>query len=95
VEIPLPALFTAHKGLNEPRMPLVTNVMKAMRAVIPRIAPAELGVSIEEIGAAGSKVRVSKYRQPKKRRKVQMIAGEAPVAAVEAARILVEVERVL
>lgn len=95
VEIPLPALFTAQKGLNEPRVPLVTNVMKAMKATIPRITPAELGVSIEEIGAAGSKVRVDKYRQPKKRRKVQMIAGEAPVAAVEAARILIEVERAL
>lgn len=94
-EIPLPALFTAQKGLNEPRVPLVTNVMKAMRAVIPKITPAELGVSIEEIGAAGSKVRVDKYREPKKRRKVQMIAGEAPVAAVEAARILIEVERAL
>ncbi len=94
-EMPLPALFTAQKGLNEPRVPLVMNVMKAMRAAIPRITPADLGVTVAEIGAAGSKVKISNYRQPKKGRKVQMIPGEAPAAAVEAARILIEVERVL
>jgi electron transfer flavoprotein beta subunit len=90
VEIPLPAVFTAQKGLNEPRVPLITGVMKAM---IPRIAPQELGVLADEIGASGSKVRVEKYLPPKKRSKVRMIAGEAPEAA--AVHILVEVERVV
>jgi electron transfer flavoprotein beta subunit len=95
VEIPLPALFTAQKGLNEPRNPQVTNLMKAMRAPIPRVTPQELGVSLEEIGVMGSKVKTDRYRQPDKGRKVQMIEGEGPAAGVEAARILIEVERVL
>jgi electron transfer flavoprotein beta subunit len=95
VEIPLPALFSAQKGLNEPRVPLVTNVMKAMKATIPRITPQELGVSTDEIGVSGSKVRADRYRLPMKRRKVQLIAGEAPQAAAEAVRILFEVERAL
>ncbi len=95
VEIQLPALFSAQKGLNEPRVPLVTNVMKAMKAAIPRITPEELGVSTTDVGASGSKVRTSRYLLPQKSRKVQMIAGEAPQAAAEAVRILLEVERVL
>jgi electron transfer flavoprotein beta subunit len=93
MEVPLPAVFTAQKGLNEPRVALITGVMRAMKATIPRITPQDLGLSPEEIGTAGSKVRIEKYVPPKKRPKVQMIAGEAAEAAVEAVRILMDVER--
>ena len=95
LEIPLPAVFTAQKGLNEPRVALITGVMKAMKATIPRITPQDLGLSPDDVGTAGSKVKVEKYLPPKKRPKVQMITGEPAEAAVEAVRILMDVERVV
>lgn len=94
-ETPLPALFTAQKGLNEPRVAPITGVMKAMKVVIPRLTPEDLGLSRDELGAAGSKAQTVRFLPPKKRRTVQMIPGESPEAAKEAVRILMEVERVL
>jgi len=95
VEVPLPAVFTAHKGLNEPRVPLVTGVMKAMRAQIPRATPEDLGLKPKEIGLAGSKARIRRYVAPKKRSQVRLIDGDAQAAAIEAVRILMDVERVI
>lgn len=95
IEVPLPAVFTATKGLNEPRVPLITGVMKAMKAQIPRLAPADLGLDPAQLGVAGSKVRIERYLPSKKRPSVQMIKGDAKEAAAEAVRILVEVERML
>lgn len=95
VEVSLPAVFTTQKGLNEPRVPLITGVMKAMKAQIPRISPADLGLAPDQIGEAGSKLKVEKYLPPKKRPKVRLIPGDPPEAAGEAVRILMEEERVI
>ncbi|OPY68038.1 MAG: Electron transfer flavoprotein subunit beta [Syntrophorhabdaceae bacterium PtaU1.Bin034] len=95
LEVPLPAVFTAQKGLNEPRVPLITGVMKAMKATITRITPDRIGVSPEEVGTAGSKVKVERYLPPKKRAAVKMLSGEPKEAAAEAVRIIMDVERIL
>lgn len=95
VEVKLPAVFTTQKGLNEPRVPLITGVMKAMKVQVPRLKPSDIGVSSQEIGIKGSKVKIEKYLPPKKRPPMQIISGEPQQAAVEAVRILMEVERVL
>ena len=95
LEVTLPAVFTAQKGLNEPRVPPIMGVMKAMKATIPRMTPDDLGISPGEAGAAGSKVKVEGYLPPKKRAAVQMIPGEPKEAAIEAVRILIDVERIL
>lgn len=94
-ETPLPALFTAQKGLNEPRVAPITGVMKAMKVTIPRLTPEDLGLNRDELGAAGSKAQTVRFLPPKKRRAVQIIPGESPEAAKEAVRILMDVERVL
>jgi electron transfer flavoprotein beta subunit len=95
LEVPLPAVFTAQKGLNEPRVPPITGVMKAMKAAITRITPDRIGVSPEQVGAAGSKVKVQRYLRPKKRAAVKMLPGEPKAAAAEAVRIIMDVERIL
>lgn len=95
METPLPALFTTQKGLNEPRVAPITGVMKAMKVTIPHLAPEDLGLRRDELGAAGAKTKVVRFLPPKKRRAVQMIPGESQEAAKEAVRILMDVERVL
>jgi electron transfer flavoprotein beta subunit len=95
IEVTIPAVFTTQKGLNEPRVPLITGVMKAMKTQIPKVTPEDLGLDAGEVGAAGSKVKTNNYVPPKKRAQVKQIMGEAPEAAVEAVRILIDVERVI
>ncbi|MGD0232632.1 MAG: electron transfer flavoprotein subunit beta/FixA family protein, partial [Syntrophorhabdales bacterium] len=95
IEVGLPAVFVVEKGLNEPRTAPITGVMKAMRAVIPRMTADGLGVEPGQRGEAGSKVTIGRYVPPKKRPEVRLIPGEPREAATEAVRVLVDVERVI
>jgi electron transfer flavoprotein beta subunit len=95
VQVQLPAVFTAQKGLNEPRVPLITGVMKAMKVQVARVKAADLGLTADQAGRPGSKVKVVQYSLPKKKPAVQLIPGTPAEAAVEAVRILMDVERVL
>lgn len=95
VEVQLPAIFTAQKGLNEPRVPLITGVMKAMKVQVARVKAADLGLAADQVGRLGAKVKVAQYSLPKKKPAVQIIPGTPAEAAVEAVRILMDVERVL
>ncbi len=95
VEVSLPAVLTADRTLNEPRVPLITGVMKAMKTTIPRVTADELGCAPEQIGETGSKMRIDKYIPRKKRPEVRLIAGEPAQTASEAVKVLVEVERVI
>ena len=77
-EVALPALLTAQKGLNEPRVPLITGVMKAMRTEIPVIDPAGLEVPAEVLAKGASKMSTVSYEPPPQRPPVKMIPGETP-----------------
>jgi electron transfer flavoprotein beta subunit len=89
IDLPLPALVTAEKGLYEPRVPAVTGVMKAMRTKIETTSLADLGVE------AAEPVKVLGYRPPAKRAAVKMIPGDAAAAASELVRLLREEAKVL
>jgi electron transfer flavoprotein beta subunit len=89
IQLPLPALVTAEKGLYEPRVPAVTGVMRAMRAKLETFTLADLGVEVVE------PVKVLGYRPPVKRAAVKMIPGEASVAVPELVRLLREEAKVL
>jgi electron transfer flavoprotein beta subunit len=91
MEMVLPALITAQKGLNEPRVPLITGVMKAMKAVIPVIDLPSLG--IEETTPM---TRVLSYETPPKRPAVKMVEGESAEEKVKnLIRLLKDEARVL
>jgi electron transfer flavoprotein beta subunit len=78
LEVTLPALFTTQKGLNEPRVPLITGVMKAMRTEIPVIDPVTLGMPKEALGRDASNVIVLSYESPAQRPPVKIIEGATP-----------------
>lgn len=75
---PLPALFTCQKGLNTPRIPLVMNVMKAMKAQIKKIDLASLGLSPAETGSQAARAKVQRFLPPPKRPPVKMIKEDFP-----------------
>ena len=46
VTAPLPALLTCQKGLNEPRLPSLPNIMKAKKKPLDEKTPADYGVDV-------------------------------------------------
>lgn len=89
VEVPLPALLTAQKGLNEPRYPTVKGIMGAKKKEITVLTAADLGVGAEEVGRAGSLLTSIRFTPPPSRPAGRTLTGEpAEVVAslVEALR---------
>ena len=69
IESDLPLLISAEKGLAEPHIPVVTRVMKAMKAKIENVpAQVETQESLRRIG----------YLPPPSRPAVKMMTGEFP-----------------
>lgn len=89
VKVPLPVLITAEKGLYEPRVPQVMGLMNAMRAQVPKVSLADLGV--EPLPA----LQLVEYRSPQARPPVRMIEGEPAEAAAELVRLLGEASGIL
>jgi electron transfer flavoprotein beta subunit len=79
VESPLPLVVTAEKGLAEPHVPVVTRVMKAMRAKPNVTALGDLGI---EVGPAG-RVKRLRYVEPPKRPAVTVLDQPFPENVAE------------
>ncbi len=92
---PLPALFTCQKGLNNPRIPQVMNVMKAMKAQIKKVDLAALGLSAAEVGGQAVKIKVQKYFPPPKRPPVKMIKEDFPQSVKTLVKLLKEEAKVI
>jgi electron transfer flavoprotein beta subunit len=91
----LPALFTCQKGLNTPRIPLVMNVMKAMKAQIRKVDLAALRLSAADVGGRASKIKVRKYLSPHKREPVKMIKEDFPENVKRLVKLLKEEAKVI
>ncbi|MTI84244.1 MAG: electron transfer flavoprotein subunit beta/FixA family protein [Firmicutes bacterium] len=83
IEVSLPAMITAQKGLNEPRYPSMKGIMKAKKKPMGKTTAADVGV--DELT---TKVKALSFSLPKPREAGKVIEGEAPDAAKELARLL-------
>ena len=92
---PLPALFTCQKGLNTPRIPLVMNVMKAMKTQIKKVDLNALGLDKNTMGTQGTIVKVQKYFPPPKRPPVKMIKEDFPYNVKTLVKLLREEAKVI
>jgi electron transfer flavoprotein beta subunit len=91
VEVPLPAVITAQKGLNEPRYPSMKGIMKAKKKPMNKKTLADLGLD----GQLAAKVKVLSYALPEPRKAGKVIPGEAAEAAAELAKLLREEAKVI
>jgi len=90
VELSLPAVIAAQKGLNEPRYANLKGIMAAKKKPIDTVTAADLGI---ETGAPG--VEVLGVSLPSQERKNKMIEGDAAQQAEELVRILHEDEKLI
>jgi len=89
VEVPLPAVFTAQKGLNEPRYPSMKGIMKAKKKPMDKKTVADLGLDVSP------KVKALSFSLPEPRKAGKIIPGEPAEAARELARLLREEAKVI
>ncbi|MBO8162056.1 MAG: electron transfer flavoprotein subunit beta/FixA family protein, partial [Thermosipho sp. (in: Bacteria)] len=90
IEVPLPAVITAQKGLNEPRYPSMKGIMKAKKKPMDKKTAADVGAD-----AVTSKIQALSYSLPEPRKAGKIIEGEAPDAARELARLLHEEAKII
>jgi electron transfer flavoprotein beta subunit len=96
LDVPLPAVLTAQKGLNEPRYASLPGIMKAKKKEIKSVKVADLGLDANSIGVAGAKTRIIKMYSPPPREAGKMIEGEtAEETAPKLAKLLREEAKVI
>jgi len=78
LDLPLPALITVVKEINEPRLPSLRGKMKAKKAEIETITAESMGVDESRVGLAGSPTQVWKVFTPPKPTGGEKWTGEAP-----------------
>jgi len=84
-DLPLPAVVSAQKGLNEPRYPTLKGIMGAKKKEIKDIKAADLGLTAEAPALSVIKLEALPPRPPGR-----VILGEAADAAKELVRALRE-----
>lgn len=82
VQLPLPALLTVVKDINEPRVPSLKGKMKAKKVQIRVLRAADIGAESSRIGLAGSPTKVVSVFTPKPRGDRTVFTG-SPADQVE------------
>ena len=90
IEVAMPCVLGATKGLNEPRYPKFPDIMKAKKKTVKQVRLADLGIDT----AAETSTLIQLEKVPE-RAGAKMIEGSVIEQAVELVRILKEDEKVL
>ena len=75
LRLPLPALMTVVKDINEPRVASLKGKMKAKKAVIQQFSAADIGADPQSIGLAGSPTQVVRVFSPEPRGDRKIFSG--------------------
>jgi electron transfer flavoprotein beta subunit len=92
IEVALPAMFTAQKGLNEPRYPSMMGIMKAKKKEVKKYALSDIGI---DAVALTPKMKALTYSLPQPRTAGTIIQEEPAVAAAKLATLLREEAKVI
>jgi electron transfer flavoprotein beta subunit len=90
LEVSLPALIAAQKGLNEPRYASLPNIMKAKKKEVKALKSSDVGVSDSD-----QKIRYKNLQLPPPKQAGKKIAGDPAAQAKELARLLHEEAKVI
>lgn len=76
IQLPLPALITVVKEINEPRLPSLKGMMRAKKAQITTLNAADIAAETNRIGQVGSPTLVSKIFAPPPKTGGKMLLGD-------------------
>ena len=91
----LPAVIEVQAGINHPRYASLKGIMKAKRKPIDTPTPADLGLDVASLGAAGSHLEILEIAFPDSGDGAQMMEGDAATAAKSLVEKLQKEARVL
>ena len=83
LEMPLPCVITAQKGLNEPRYASLPGIMKAKKKELKPVKAGDLGIDAGTVGTSGSKTKSLNFTSPPSRTSAKIIQGESPEQIAE------------
>jgi len=92
IEMPLPALITVVKEINEPRLPSLRGMMKAKKAEIKKVNLEDLAEDISRFGMKGSPTIVEKIFSPPPRKGGEMLLGTPSERAEKLVEHLMELK---
>lgn len=92
VELSLPAVISAQKGLNEPRYETLKGIMAAKKKEIPVVTLADLDLKDEDIAPL---LEVTKMESPPQRQAGRVIKEEPEAAAKQMVKFLHEEAKVI
>jgi len=88
IEIKLPAVLTIQTGINEPRYVSIMGIRKAMQKEIKIFSLAEVGLSENEVGEAGSWTKIENMYVPPVEKQAEFLKGSPEEVAARIAEIL-------
>ncbi len=75
IDVPLPALLTVVKEINEPRVPSLKNKMRAKKQSIAVWGAADIGATTARLGLAGSATQVTDVFKPERKSNLEWLEG--------------------
>jgi len=90
LEVPMPLIIGAHKGLNEPRYAALPNIMKAKKKEVKAYKPADLGVD-----TSAQKTKLKNFQLPPPKQAGKKLSGEVADQVKELAKLLREEAKVI
>ncbi|MEM3703655.1 MAG: electron transfer flavoprotein subunit beta/FixA family protein [Candidatus Bathyarchaeia archaeon] len=88
LEVKLPALFTVQTGINEPRYVSIMGIRKAMQKEVKVLGLADTGLSENEVGEAGSWLKIEKLYVPPVEKQAEFLKGSPDEIAAKVVEIL-------
>jgi electron transfer flavoprotein beta subunit len=76
VEVDMPALVTVANEINQPRLALLKDILKAGKKPVQDWKVADLGLSADQVGARGSVREIVSNLAPEQARKQVVFGGE-------------------
>ena len=88
VEVKLPAVITIKTGINEPRYVSIMGIRRAMKKEIKILSLSDTGLKQEEVGEAGSWMKIEKMFAPPVEKRSELIEGNPEIIATRVFEIL-------
>ena len=88
VEVKLPTVLTIQTGINEPRYVSILGIRKAMKKEIKVLGLADIGLSENDVGEAGSWMKIEKMFVPPVEKQAEFIKGTPEEVATKIAEII-------
>ena len=95
IEVFLPAMITAQKGLNEPRYPALKGIMQAKKKELRILGLADLGLTENQVGSNGANLKVISTFLPAPRNAGRILSGEISENVQELVRLLREEAKII